>query len=180
MRGYLIKSFWFLFSLNLLNSAKIILGENSKMVLVKTVLSETFSSGSGGQVSGGRGGRETWILCDRLWWPSFLWLNFTGPVGVWVPPPGSVTDLRSEQRQQSTNLGIFINLFFLLIDLTLWDSVRIVSTQRADQQWESWPERLMSRREFSATTHGKRTVAVTFTDLKLMVQSITFQYLFPF
>ena len=47
------------------------------------------SSGSSGQV---RGGRETWNLCDRLWWSSFLWLVFTGLGGPWLPrPPGSAT-----------------------------------------------------------------------------------------
>ena len=35
-------------------------------------------------------GRETWNLCGRLWWPSFLWLIFTGLGGgdswpLWPP-----------------------------------------------------------------------------------------------
>ena len=29
----------------------------------------------------GEGGRETWNLCGRIWWPSFLWLIFLGPGG---------------------------------------------------------------------------------------------------
>ena len=45
-----------------------------------------FSSGSSIRV---RGGQETWNLCDRLWWPSFLWPIFTGPGGAMAPsaPP---------------------------------------------------------------------------------------------
>ena len=40
--------------------------------------------------SSGSRGRETWNLYGRLWWPSFLWLIFTGPGGM-PPPPGSAT-----------------------------------------------------------------------------------------
>ena len=36
---------------------------------------------------GVRGGWETWNLCSCLWWPSFLWLIFTGPRGPWPPRP---------------------------------------------------------------------------------------------
>ena len=41
----------------------------------------------------GGGGQETWNLCGRIWWPSFLWLICTGlgghgPLGT---PPGSAT-----------------------------------------------------------------------------------------
>ena len=42
-----------------------------------------FSSGSSSRVGGGR---ETWNLCSRLRWPSFLWLIFTlrGGGGPWI------------------------------------------------------------------------------------------------
>ena len=52
------------------------------------------SSGSSGRI---RGSRETWNLWGRLWWPSFLWLIFTGPGGEMAPsppPPGSATALK--------------------------------------------------------------------------------------
>ena len=44
-----------------------------------------FSSGFSGRVEGG--GRETWNLCFRIWWPSFLWLIFTGPGAMPPRPP---------------------------------------------------------------------------------------------
>ena len=55
-----------------------------------TIKPGELSSGSSGRVRGG--GKETWNLCGRLRWPSFLWLIFTGPGGMpHSAPPGSAT-----------------------------------------------------------------------------------------
>ena len=51
-----------------------------------SIYSNRFSSQVGG-------GQETWNLCGRLWWPSFVWLIFTGPGGGMAPlAPGPATD----------------------------------------------------------------------------------------
>ena len=65
------------------------------------------SSGSSGRVRGG--GRETWNLCGRLWWPSFLWPIFTGPGGPWPlgPPPGSATGNVQEKIQSLRFTSLF-------------------------------------------------------------------------
>ena len=68
------------------------------------------SIGSSGRVGGG-GAQETWNLCGRLWWLSFLWLNCTGLGGAMAPsapPPGSATVVSLLcQRRTFSGLNLF-------------------------------------------------------------------------
>ena len=59
---------------------------------------ESPSSGSSGRVR--EGGRETWNLCSRLRWPSFLWLIFTGPRGPCPPGPVKISHKKDGHRRR--------------------------------------------------------------------------------
>ena len=68
------------------------------------------SSGSSGRV---RGGWETWNLCGRLRWPSFLWPIFTGQGGGMAPSasPGSATELKGGSTSEKCRMQkAFLNL----------------------------------------------------------------------
>ena len=62
----------------------------SRQELCRWLATNHFSSGSSGRVEGGR---ETWNICSRFRWPSFLWLVFTGlgGHGPLAPPPRCAT-----------------------------------------------------------------------------------------
>ena len=72
------------------------------------------SSGSSGRVRGG--GQETWNLCGRLRWPSFLWPIFTGPGGgPWPPQPPPWI-----RYCASTLSRPFMSLFWSRGDVSSW------------------------------------------------------------
>ena len=78
---------------------------------------------------GGGEGQETWNLCDRLWWPSFLWLIFTGPKGTWSPWSNRI-------RYWESRAG-FEPRILRLLQLHCWSRIMVCShcpTQRPIQR----------------------------------------------